>query len=339
MKYQDYYEVLGVTRSASHDEIQRSYRKLARKYHPDVSKEKGAEEKFKQLNEAYEVLHDQEKRKRYDALGANWRNGQDFQPPPGAEQGFNFGSHGGPFGAGEHEASFSFEGSGFSDFFEALFGGSPGQGFDMNAFGRAAGPRAQAGGVHGDRSQGSAPSAQAEVALSVEDLYHCGKKALSLQSSPSERQSPTQQGVKSFNVKIPPGTTEGSTIRLAGQAPGGGDLLLKIKVAPHAQFRVEVHNLNTTLRISPWEAALGAKVAVPVVAGEVLVTIPAGSQTGARLRLKGKGLPLRGGEHGDLYVELLVAVPSHLTHKERELFSELQKVSNFNPRGAESAAH
>jgi curved DNA-binding protein len=323
MKFQDYYEVLGIARNASQDEVQRAYRKLARKYHPDVSKEKGAEEKFKAVNEAHEVLCDPEKRKRYDTLGANWKAGQDFQPPPGWEQFAHFGA--GRERPSGHAATFSFEGAGFSDFFEALFGagglhGHAG-GFNFGSFG---------GGDFGEREAEPhpAPGAQADLTLSIEDLYHSGKKLISLQSSDG--------ATRSYQVKIPPGTTEGGVIRLAGQAPGGGDLLLTVHLAAHPRFSARGADLVTHVQVSPWEAALGAKVPVRTVDGEVLVKVPAGGRSGMQLRLKGKGLLRPDATRGDLLAEIQIAVPGKLSPQERELFSELQRVSRFNPRAGES---
>lgn len=322
MKFQDYYETLGVKREASADDIQKAYRKLARRYHPDVNKAKGAEDRFKQIGEAYEVLKDPEKRSRYDALGANWKAGQDFRPPPGFDSG-QFRSAG---GAG-------FDMGGFSDFFEALFGGAKGMGgFDFGGGGFRAGGTHDFGRMfedgRGARSRAGAAQ-EAEISLPLHDVYAGAKTGISLQGS---------RGVKTLMVKIPPGTSNGSTIRLQGQGEPGiggapaGDLLLKVTIAPHPRFKVEGFDLTTAVPVAPWEAALGAKVDFETLAGVVKLTIPAGAQSGQRFRLKGKGLPKTATERGDLYAELQIAVPRKLSGEEREYFEKLSKVSAFNPR-------
>lgn len=333
MKFQDYYETLGVKRDASADEIQKAYRKLARKYHPDVNKAKGAEDKFKQIGEAYEVLKDPEKRGRYDALGANWKAGQDFRPPPGFDSG-QFRSAGGAAG---------FDMGGFSDFFEAIFGGGAsfggagmgGQrmgGFDFGGGGFRAGSTHDFGRMFEDAggSRARAGTAQeAEITLALSDVYAGAKTGISLQGP---------QGVKTLMVKIPPGTTNGSTIRLQGQGSPGrgggaaGDLHLKVKIAPHPHFKVESFDLTTAVPVAPWEAALGAKVDFETLDGAVKLTIPAGAQSGQRFRLKGKGLPKTPSERGDMYAELQIAVPKKLSGEEREYFEKLSRISAFNPR-------
>lgn len=320
MKFQDYYEILGVKREASAEEIQKAYRGLARKYHPDVNKAKGAEDKFKQLGEAYEVLKDPEKRRRYDALGANWKAGQDFRPPPGFDSG-QFRSAG---GAG-------FDMGGFSDFFESLFGGAQGgAGFEFAGGGFRAGGTPDFGRMFEESARPRAGVAQeAEISLGLSDVYNGSKTGISLEGP---------QGTKTLMVQIPAGTTNGSTIRLQGQgAPGvrgapAGDLLLKVKIAPHPRFKVENFDLATTLPIAPWEAALGAKIDLETLDGGVKINIPAGAQSGQRFRLKGKGLPKTKTERGDLFAELQIAVPRKLSGEEREYFEKLSRVSAFNPR-------
>jgi curved DNA-binding protein len=320
VKFQDYYEILGVKREASAEEIQKAYRGLARKYHPDVNKAEGAEDKFKQLGEAYEVLKDPEKRRRYDALGANWKAGQDFRPPPGFDSA-QFGSAG---GAG-------FDMGGFSDFFEALFGGAQGgAGFDFGGGGFRAGGTHDFGRMFEESARPRAGAAQeAEITLGLSDVYNGSKTGISLEGP---------QGIKTLMVQIPAGTTNGSTIRLQGQGARGvrgapaGDLLLKVKIAPHPRFKVENFDLTTTLPVAPWEAALGAKVDLDTLDGGLKITIPAGAQSGQRFRLKGKGLPRTKTERGDLFAELQISVPRKLSGEEREYFEKLSRVSAFNPR-------
>ncbi|MBN8548021.1 MAG: DnaJ domain-containing protein [Deltaproteobacteria bacterium] len=327
MKFQDYYETLGVSRSASKEEIQKAYRKLARKYHPDVNKDKSAEEKFKSMSEAYEVLKDPEKRKQYDALGANWKAGQDFRPPPGWEGGAHF--------SGGNAQQFDM--GGFSDFFEAFFGGAaaagqrPGAGARSFSFGF--GEQPGFGGVSEEPVQNS----EATMTISLEDAFKGATKEISLESIDYNAQGQPRSQKRNYRVKIPAGTTEGSIIRMAGQGasmPDGrrGDLLLKMKLAPHPYFRVSGQDVVTDLRLAPWEAALGAKVPVHTLDGELKLTVPAGSQSGQKLRLKGKGLPKANGQPGDLYAEIKIVIPDKLSSGERELLEKLAAVSHFNPR-------
>lgn len=328
MKFQDYYETLGVSRGASQEEIQKAFRARARKLHPDVNKSPGAEEQFKQLNEAYEVLRDPEKRSRYDALGANWKHGQEFRPPPGWEQQF-----GGQAFSGQGFGGAQFHFGGFSDFFEALFGqaGFAHPGAGGRSFGQSsAGPfEFDLGGMGGRRAPDTS-RVEATLPLTVEELYGGASKTFSL----------TIPGVgsKTLQVKIPPGTKHGTVIRLAGQgAPrpaggGAGDLHLKVAVSPHPRYRIEGYNLVVNLPIAPWEAALGGKVDVQLPAGVVRVTVPAGAQSGQRLRLKGMGLLKGRSERGDAFAELSLVVPRTLSGAEREAFQRLAEVSAFNPR-------
>ncbi len=314
MKYKDYYKSLGVERSATDDEIKKAYRKLARKYHPDVTKEPGAEDRFKEVTEAYEVLGDPEKRKRYDELGSSWKSGQDFRPPPGWQTRQEF--YGDPGDLGDFSGSFG----GFSDFFEAFFGGQ--------------GRRAS-----GTRFRNRGADHEAEIVLSIRDLLHPSRKSFSLQSTETDAQGRVQRGTRQVQVTIPPGTTEGSRIRLAGQggegAGGGsrGDLFLRVRIQPDDTYAVQGHDLETTLRVTPWEAALGDKIPLPLPDGNsVRITIPPGTQGGAVMRLKGKGLPAKQGGHGDLRVRIQVAVPTRLTDRERELMDMLRRESSFQPR-------
>lgn len=313
VKFQDYYEVLGVNRSASQDDIQKAFRKLARKYHPDVNKSPEAEDKFKQLNEAYEVLKDPDKRKKYDQLGANWKAGQEFTPPPGWEN-VQFHFQGGDFG----------DAGGFSDFFRTFFGGAGGFGGFGDGMRGAAGQRTAGGWARPGEDH------EAEVEVSLEEAFHGGTKKIQLEEAGQRR---------SYDVTIPKGVGEGSRIRLPGQGGRGigggsaGDLYLRVRLRPHPRFRVQGHDLTTTVTIAPWEAALGAEVNVPLIDGNVTMKIPPGTQGGQIMRLRGKGLPKRGGESGDVRVTVQIAVPKQLTERERELFDTLAKESQFRPRG------
>ncbi len=323
MEYIDYYKILGVSKDASKDEIQRAYRKLARKFHPDVNKDKDVEEQFKKINEANEVLKDPEKRKLYDTYGKNWEQGG-FQQPPGWNQ--DMGNRRGADGFSGGSFRFSRDGGftnaeGFSDFFNNLFGGgfadrqSGFGGFDMP--GR---------------------SHEAEITVSLADIYHGATKAISLQSYESDQSGHVRPVAKTLQVKIPKGVTDGSVIRLAGQGEKGsgggatGDLLLKINLAPDPRFRVDGHNLYTVVAVTPWEAALGTKVPIQTIEGNVTLTVPRGSQNGRKLRLRGKGIPKRSGAHGDIIVELEIRIPEKLTGAEEQLLEELSQKSRFNPR-------
>jgi len=318
----DYYEVLGVSRDAGPDEIQRAYRKLARKHHPDVNKTPDAEEKFKEINEAYQVLKDLQTRKRYDRYGPNFR-----QIPEGFEETVGAGRRAGQGGQG-------FRGA------RARTGGSP--------FGAAsAEPTMSAqweyhesgidlddllGGIFGARgAAGPIPGAdqEAELTLSVEEAYRGGRRHITL-AGPA--------GPRGYDVTIPPGVTDGQRIRLAGEGGRGrgdaraGDLYLVVRLAPHPRYRVEGRNIHVDLPVTPWEAALGATVPVETPGGEGKVRVPPSSSTGRRLRLRGQGMPNPKGPAGDLYAQVTVAVPPSLSPREREVFEELAKVSTFDPR-------
>jgi len=321
VKFRDYYEVLGLDRKASQDEIQKAYRALARKYHPDINKEKGAEDRFKEINEANEVLGDPDKRKRYDALGANWKAGQDFQPPPGwdADGGsfrFNFAEGQGNFG-------------GFSDFFDAMFGGAAfkgagfgGTGFGGAGFGGASQFRAGGGSGGPFAARKQAPT-EAELEISIEESLRGATKSIQLRDGDGR--------TRNLQVKIPAATPDGGTIRLAGKK-GESDLYLRIKLAQHARFSFSGSDLLVKLPVSPWEAALGAKVEVELPDGSIKVTIPSGSQSGTKLRVRGRGFSTSRGERGDAFVEVKIVVPATLSSVEREGFEKLAQLSQFNPR-------
>jgi curved DNA-binding protein len=332
VEYKDYYKTLGVERAATQQEIQRAYRKLARKHHPDISKESGAEERFKEITEAYEVLKDADKRKKYDQFGQAWKQSERAGggPPPGWEQvifgaggpggaRYDFGGFGGPGMGGFGGAG----GSGFSDFFEMLFGQRM-QGANLG------GPGMGGGGYRADWQQ-RGNDQEAHIQLTLEEAASGGERSITL----SDPENGTQQ---SMRVKIPRGIRPGQKIRLAakgGAGSGGGppgDLFLNVDVLPHGRFRLEGTDLHTTLPITPWEAALGGTAQLETLEGTVTVRIPAGSPAGRKIRLRGYGYPQQRGGKGDLYAELEVVVPPQLTERERELFAELAKVSSFNPR-------
>ncbi len=311
MKYKDYYEIMGIKRDATQDEIKRSYRKLARKYHPDVSKAADAEERFKEVGEAYEVLKDPEKRMAYDQLGANWQQGQDFQPPPGWQDGFEF-SGGGYTDTGS---------SRFSDFFEDLFGRSGAGGF-------------QQGRQHGFHMKGE--DHHAKVGVSLEDAYNGAERAITLKIPEVDASGHLVTRDRKLNVKIPKGVTQGQRIRLRGQggastgdAPAG-DLYLEVDLLPHPIFRADGRDIYVDLPVTPWETALGAQVSIPTLGGKVEMKIPAGSQSGSKLRLKGRGLP--GKNNGDQYVVLKIETPKPTTEKQKDLYRQMQQEMGFNPR-------
>jgi len=310
MEFKDYYKTLGVEPDASADEIRRAYRKLARKYHPDRNKESGSEDRFKEVGEAYEALKDPERRKQYDQLRAGgWRGGEDFQPPPGWSGGFR--------DAGARAGGQGFGGGfgDFSDFFETLFGG----GLGGMGGARHGGARRQA------RARGRDISASIEIDLQA--AYEGGKRLIMLDRG-GQRQS--------LEVNIPAGVTPGRKIRLSGQGEPGigdgpaGDLYLEVQIAPHPLFELDGRNVLIDLPVAPWEAALGAEVRVPTLGGKVTMNIPAGSSSGKRLRLKGRGLT--GKPAGDQIVNLKVVVPEPHSERERELYEELAQASGVNVR-------
>ena len=310
MEYKDYYEVMGVARDATQDEIKRVYRKLARKYHPDVSKEADAEERFKSLGEAYEVLKDPEKRAAYDQLGANWQGGQDFNAPPDWDAGFEF--SGGGFTGGDS--------ADYSDFFETLFGQ------------RQAGQGAAGGG--GFRARGQ--DRHAKILVDLEDSFKGATRAISLQVPELTPDGHVTTRTRTLNIKIPKGIREGQKIRLSGQGDPGhgqaaaGDLYLEIDFKAHALYRAEAHDLYLDLPVAPWEAALGATVKVPTPVGIVELKVPAASAQGKKMRLKGRGIPAK--QPGDLYVVLQIALPEADSEQARKLYKQMQDELNFNPR-------
>ncbi len=317
MEYKDYYKIMNVGKDASQDEIKRAYRKLARKYHPDVSKESDAEERFKEVGEAYEVLKDPEKRTAYDQLGTNWKAGQQgFQPPPDWDAGFEF--HGGGYtdrATGAEQ---------FSDFFESLFG-KAGGGFKFST----------GGGSENYQIRGE--DSHAKVFIDLEDAYNGATRSLSLRSTVMDKKGHPQLKTRILKVKIPKGVIESQNIRLQGQGSPGigsgqaGDLFLEIAFNSHSIYKVNGRDVSIELPIAPWEAALGGKVKVPTPKGIVDLKIPASVSSGKRMRLKGQGIP--GKTLGDFYVTLEIVLPDELSDKEKNLYQDLQQISShFNPR-------
>ncbi|HEY0515032.1 MAG TPA: DnaJ C-terminal domain-containing protein [Thermoanaerobaculia bacterium] len=315
MEYKDYYQTLGVKKEASQDDIQKAYRKQARKFHPDVNKDPQAEMKFKEIGEAYEVLKDPDKRKKYDQYGANWNRmgGGTGGPPPGWE---GFGQGGGGFDFNDFQGS---GGAGFSDFFEMLFGGGGPGGRGR----RRGGPAGFGGAGFGGGSQAGNDS-EATLSVSVEEAVRGGSRELTI-SDPNTGQR------KTLTVKIPEGIRPGQKIRLAGQGGPGmggpaGDLFLKIEIEPDPRFRIEGSDILTTVSVYPPKAALGGEADVETPTGPVRVRIPAGSSSGRKIRLKERGLSKSGGAKGDLLAEIRIVVPNQLSDPERELYEQLAAI-------------
>lgn len=311
MNYQDYYEVMGVGRDATQDDIKRAYRKLARKYHPDVNKASDAETHFKELGEAYAVLKDPEKRAAYDELGENWQSGQDFRPPPDWGAGFEFSGSG-------------FDGPGdaaHSDFFDALFGSGSRAGFDAAA-------------SRGFQARGE--DHHARVLIDLTDAYDGATRNISLRTPELDATGRVVTKDRTLNVNIPKGVRQGQRIRLSGQGSPGhgggkaGDLYLEIEFRPHPFYKADGKNIHLDLPVTPWEAALGATVKVPTPAGAVDLKIPAGARNGQRLRLKARGIPAK--SPGDFYVILSITLPPADSDTARALYKQMQQEMPYNPR-------
>jgi curved DNA-binding protein len=307
MEYKDYYRIMGLERDAKQDEVKRAYRKLARKYHPDVSQEADAEVRFKEIGEAYEVLKDIEKRAAYDQLGNQWQAGQEFHPPPGWDEGFEFS------GRGE-----GFDDSVFSDFFESLYGRT------------RSGQQRQSG--FSMRGQDH----HARIIVDLKDSYNGATRSIGLQMPDVSADGHVVTRNRTLNVQIPKGIRQGQQIRLAGQGGAAfgegepGDLYLEVEFGRTGNYRVEGADVYFDVPIAPWEAALGSKIEIPTPSGTVELTIPRNARAGQKLRLKGRGIPAR--EPGDLFVVLQIVVPPADTAERREFYQQMRQSFEFNPR-------
>ncbi len=321
MKYKDYYQILGLERSATQDDIKRAYRKLARKYHPDLSKLDDTEERFKEVGEAYEVLKDPEKRTAYDRMGSEWQDGQEFQPPPNWDEGFEFRGRG---GAGQTDRHYDpnydpSEDPNLEDFFASMFG------------------HAHTGHRHHGAATGmGGQDHHAKVLIDLEDAYRGAQRRITLQMPEVDAQGHVTLQSHTLNVTIPKGIKSGQQLRLAGQGgPGAGDgpagdLFLEIAFRDHPRFRVDGRDVSIDVPLAPWEAALGAQVKVPTPDGIVEITVPKGSAAGRRLRLKGKGIP--GSSPGDLYVVLNIVLPPADTDQAANAYNAMRQAFHFDPR-------
>lgn len=314
MQFKDYYQIMGVNRDASQEEIKRAYRKLARKYHPDVSSEADAEKHFKELGEAYEVLKDPEKRAAYDQLGKNWKAGEDFHPPPEWDQGFEF------HGDGFTDA----DAAHFSDFFESLFG--------------RGGFSSQPGAGFGQQFNTRGEDTHAKIRISLDDAFHGATRSIAIRHTELDAQGRPFLKERTLNVQIPRGIRQGQHIRLAGQGTRGfgqgqaGDLFLEVEFELHPFYQVEGRDVYLKCPVAPWEAMLGASIQLPTPAGRIDLKIPPGSANGKKLRLKGRGIPAR--EPGDLYVVLEIALPLADNETARQAYRDMQQAFDFNPRSA-----
>jgi curved DNA-binding protein len=313
MEYKDYYKVLGVEKTASDDDIKQAYRRLARKYHPDVSKEANAEEKFKNLQEAYEVLKDPEKRKAYDQLGSNWKQGQEFRPPPGWDRNSHFySSSGGDFAEGDMD--------GFSDFFANLFGRGRAQG---------------GGGFREYKHRGQ--DQHASIGITLDEAFHGSTRTFQMQIPEIDATGQMHPTIRTIKVTIPAGASQGQQLRLARQGSPGvgggepGDLYLEIDIAPHQMFTLQGNDVYLTVPVTPWEAALGAEVKIPTLGGKVGLKLAPNSQSGQKLRLKGRGMPGKP-QAGDQYAILQIQTPPAQTSEQKQVYEKMEQVMPFNPR-------
>jgi len=333
VEFKDYYKTLGIARDASDDDIKKAFRRLARLYHPDVAKDKkGAEAKFKEINEAHEVLSDPEKRRKYDELGANWNQAGAGRPPPyGRPEGWR--------GGAEDEQEFHFGGTGFSDFFERFFGRGRG-GVDMDDVLRRGRRNGRGAGEPEYAERGA--DIEGDILVTLHEALQGSMRSISLRrTNPHTGETETE----TFKVRIPPGAQEGRRIRVPGKgSPGAGggpegDLYLRVRLAAHPDFQVRGVDLFHDLTVAPWEAVLGARVEVPTLSGTIKLTIPPGTNSGRQLRLRGQGLPRSpGGERGDFYVVVSIQVPEQITAEEREAWEKLARVSRFDARAKSADA-
>jgi curved DNA-binding protein len=328
MEYKDYYQIMGVERDATQDEIKRAYRKLARKYHPDVSKAADAEQHFKEVGEANEVLKDTEKRAAYDQLGASWKGGQDFNAPPDWDAGFEFGGDGYTGGGARHSFNEG-DASAHSDFFESLFG----QGFQQSGA-RPGGYQQQAG------FQSGGSDHHAKILIDLEDAMHGATRSISLRVPDVDAGGHVTTKERVLKINIPKGIKQGQHIRLSGQGNPGmgqgkaGDLYLEIEFNPHGVYHVDGRDVYLDLPVTPWEAALGASIKAPTPGGPVDLKIRPGSASGSKMRLKGRGIPASSSNNstGDLYVVLQIALPPAGTDSEKAAYEKMQQSFSFNPR-------
>lgn len=326
VEFKDYYTTLGVSRDATEDEIKKAFRKLARKYHPDVAEDKkAAEDKFKEINEANEVLSDPVKRKKYDQLGARWQEEGPMEPPPHWRGGAAHG-RGGPGHGAAHE--FHFNGTGFSDFFEQFFGGASRYGFQEDQ------DYAQAA-THETGRPHRGSDVEGDILVTLEEAMHGTLRPISLQIvNPATGAVETQ----SFQVRIPPGATDGRRIRVPGQGEPGrnggaaGDLYLRVRHAAHPDFQSHGADLTYELELKPWDAVLGTEIIVPTLDGSIKLRVPAGTENDQTLRVRGRGLPKgKSGERGDLHVHVSIEIPKSVNDEERQLWEKLRAVSNYTP--------
>lgn len=332
VEFKDYYQVLGVSPKATEDEIKKAFRTLARKYHPDVAKDKKtAEEKFKDINEANEVLSDTESRRKYDQLGADWKNGPQARPSPRQREEWQ--NESGPQTGGQE---FRFEGTGFSDFFEQFFGGHSGQA-------RRGSPFDSEGGMDGSGESRERTAAlrgrdiQGDIMITLDEAMKGGLRAISVRRTNART---GLEEMETYQVRIPPGVQSGQSIRVPGKGGEGvgganaGDILLRVRYAQHPDWRARGADLMGHIELSPWEAVLGATVPVRTLGGSVSLKIPAGTRQGHQLRIRGQGLPNGTGSQGDLYVVVSIQVPKHVNKEEELLWQSLAKQSDFDPRKA-----
>jgi curved DNA-binding protein len=316
MEYRDYYKILGIQKTASDNDIKQAYRRLARKYHPDVSKEANAEEKFKDVQEAYEVLKDTEKRKAYDQLGANWKQGQEFRPPPGwdANTHFNRSRTGETFQESDME--------GFSDFFANIFGGAQQR-------------RGRGQGFREFRQRGQ--DQHAKISITLEDAFHGTTRTIQMQMPELDANGQMHHALRTIKVTIPAGAKSGQQLRLAKQgAPGmgggeAGDLYFEVDIEPHTMFSLKGSDVYLTLPVTPWEAALGSDVKIPTLGGQVGLKLAPNSQTGQKLRLKGRGMPGKPNA-GDQYAILQILTPPAQTDEQKQVYKQMAQIMPFNPR-------